>query len=70
MNLLKVTVDGNINGVENSKFAYLTNITSDIQTQINSKSSSTDLTTTNTNITTLQNKTTTLQFYINNNICK
>ena len=31
-------VSGNINSVPNSKFAFLTNITSDIQTQINSKS--------------------------------
>ena len=29
-------VDGTINNVPNSKFAYLTNVTSDIQTQINS----------------------------------
>ena len=33
-----LTVDGNINNVPNSKFAFLTNITSDIQTQINNKS--------------------------------
>ena len=52
----------NINSVPNSKFAFLTNITSDIQTQINNKSSSTDLTTTNTNITTLQNKTTDISY--------
>jgi hypothetical protein len=57
-----LTVDGNINNVPNSKFAYLTNITSDIQTQINNKSSSTDLTTTNTNITTLQTKTTDISY--------
>ena len=57
-----LTVDGNINSVPNSKFAFLTNITSDIQTQINNKSSSTDLTTTNTNITTLQNKTTDISY--------
>lgn len=39
-----LTVNGNINNVPNAKFGYLTNITSDIQAQINSKASSTNLT--------------------------
>ena len=55
--LFFLTVDGNINSVPNFKFAYLTNITSDVQTQINNKANTTDLTTINTNISTLQNKT-------------
>ena len=51
-----LNVSGNINGVQNSKFAYLTGITSDIQTQINN--ANTNITTANNNITTLQTRTT------------
>ena len=49
-----VVVSGNINSVPYAKFAYLTGITSDVQTQINAKANTTDLTTTNANLTALQ----------------
>jgi hypothetical protein len=53
-----LTVGGKFNSIPVDTIAYISNLTSDVQAQINTKANTTDLTTSNNNITTLQNKTT------------
>ena len=45
-----IVVTGKINNIPNATINYISGLTSDAQTQINTKANTTDLTTTNTNL--------------------
>ena len=60
-----LTVGGKINNIPVSTIAYISNLTSDIQAQIDSKANTTDLTTTNNNVTTISSNITSLQTSVN-----